>query len=263
MTDSPESPPEVPQQPEGAGAPPPPPAYPAPYGTPPNPYGGQPAPAYPQAGPPQAPWSGYGYEPPAKSGTNGFSIAALIFGIIPVCFLGIIFGVVALVQISKSRQKGKGLAIAGLVLNVLWIVGLVIAVVIGALNTADRNGAGTITSGGRVDILELRVGDCFNGDAAPGSTVMSVDAVPCSEPHQAQVFAEVPMPGDTFPGDAALEKQAGDACTAQQDHVDGSLVPSTAELHWVQPTQEMWDAHHRQVACIVFVAAKQTGSVTQ
>lgn len=270
VTEPPESPSEPAEQPSiGSDAPPPPPTYPAPapYATPPNPYAAPPAPSYPPTGPPgyppQAPWGGYGYEPAPKSGTNGFSIAALIFGIIPICFLGIIFAIVALVQISKSRQKGKGLAIAGLVLSALWIIGIVVAAVIGAFSTADRNGTGTITSGGRVEILQLRVGDCFNDDAAPGTLVLSVEAVPCSEPHKAEVFAVVPVPGDAFPGDDPMKKKASDACTAQQDHVDASLVPSTAALHWVQPSQQMWSAHHRNVVCIVYTATKQSGSVTR
>lgn len=55
--------------------------------------------------------------------------ASLIFGLIP--FLGllsifpaIILGIIALVQISKHREtlKGKGRAIAGIVLGVIWLV---------------------------------------------------------------------------------------------------------------------------------------------
>lgn len=55
--------------------------------------------------------------------------ASLIFGLLP--FLGllsilpaIILGIVALVKISKHREtlKGKGRAIAGIVLGVIWLV---------------------------------------------------------------------------------------------------------------------------------------------
>jgi ABC-type dipeptide/oligopeptide/nickel transport system permease component len=36
--------------------------------------------------------------------------------------LGIIFGIIALVQIGKNpSQKGKGLAIAGIIISVIWI----------------------------------------------------------------------------------------------------------------------------------------------
>ncbi|MCW2855374.1 MAG: peptidylprolyl isomerase [Marmoricola sp.] len=229
------------------------PAAPSPY--PPS----YPAPAYPQ----QPPWgqSAYDYSPPPKTGTNGFSIAALIFGILPICFLGVVFAIVALVQISRSRQKGKGLAIAGLVLNGLWIIGLVTAVVIGALSTADRNKAGAITSGGRLSVAELRVGDCFNGDSSPGSMTASVDAVPCSELHDEEVFAVIPTAGDTFPGDSSMSKQAGGACVAQKDRVDGRLLPETAQLHWYQPSQQMWDQHHRNVICMVYMPVKHIGSV--
>jgi hypothetical protein len=60
-------------------------------------------------------------------------------------------GGIGLVQFRKRRQRGKGLAIAGLVLSVAWI--LVIAVIIGVATAsrAHRSAAGTITRSGQVD----------------------------------------------------------------------------------------------------------------
>jgi hypothetical protein len=74
-----------------------------------------------------SPYQGYpGYQRPV--GTNGFAIAALICGIV-FNVLGIIFGFVALNQIRRTGEQGRGLAIAGiwvgaasLVLTVVWIV---------------------------------------------------------------------------------------------------------------------------------------------
>lgn len=52
--------------------------------------------------------------------TNGFAIAGLIFSILG-GWLGLVFSIIALVQIGRQGGKGKGLAIAGLVVSILWI----------------------------------------------------------------------------------------------------------------------------------------------
>jgi hypothetical protein len=61
---------------------------------------------------------------PAVQKTNIWAILGIIFGfLIPI--LGIVFSIIALVQIKKTGEKGKGLAIAGLVIGILislfWI----------------------------------------------------------------------------------------------------------------------------------------------
>jgi hypothetical protein len=93
-----------------------PPSYPPP---PPGGYG------YPPPGP--------GYPPPqAAVGTNGMAIASLVcslFGWLCVIgpILGLIFGFMALGQIRQTGQRGRGMAIAGIVIGaialVLFIVG--------------------------------------------------------------------------------------------------------------------------------------------
>lgn len=59
--------------------------------------------------------------------TNRLAVASLIMGIlffIPIItqILAIIFGGAALAQIAKKSQEGKGIAIAGLVLGVLFLL---------------------------------------------------------------------------------------------------------------------------------------------
>jgi len=107
----------------------PPPPAPGPYTGPapgPGPYA-QPPPsgAYPGTyGAPQP-----NYQPAYAPATNGFAIASLVcsFG---GCFLGvpsilaIIFGFVAISQINNSNgtQKGKGLALAGIIIGGIMIL---------------------------------------------------------------------------------------------------------------------------------------------
>ena len=102
------------------GAFPPPPPYHA-YNAPnPGPYGNP----YPP---------GYG-SPPA---TNGMAIGSLVSSLVGipaflVCLpfvgsvLGVILGIVALNQISSRHQKGKEMAIAGIAIGAVSLVGAVI-----------------------------------------------------------------------------------------------------------------------------------------
>ena len=69
---------------------------------------------------------------------NTLSILSLVFGfLLPI--LGIIFGIIALVQISKDpQQEGKGLAIAGIVLGVvLTVLPLLIMLLLGLAFTGN------------------------------------------------------------------------------------------------------------------------------
>ncbi|CAM3655944.1 DUF4190 domain-containing protein [Mycolicibacterium frederiksbergense] len=76
---------------------------------------------------------------PAPS-TNSMAIAALVCSLV-LAPLGIVFGHIALSQINRTGEEGRGLAIAGLVIGyiftaiaVLWFV--VFAVFLGALTSA-------------------------------------------------------------------------------------------------------------------------------
>jgi uncharacterized membrane protein len=46
--------------------------------------------------------------------------------------IGLVLGLVALKQIKHGHQGGRGIAIAGVVLSVLWLLGLVVAIIVGA-----------------------------------------------------------------------------------------------------------------------------------
>ena len=125
----------------------PPPAYPPPPPYPPGPY---------QAGPP-----GYGMPPPYPgyqdpynpyqryqnpSSTNGLAIASLVTSVgglllgIPLTFVcwigflipvvGVVLGIVALSQIKRTQQQGRGLAIAGISVGGGAIALTVIALVV-------------------------------------------------------------------------------------------------------------------------------------
>ena len=74
-------------------------------------------PQFPQPGQPGQQFGGF----PQKAKTNGLAIAALVCSFF--CgLLGIILGIVAISQINKSNEGGKGLAIAGIAIGAVSIV---------------------------------------------------------------------------------------------------------------------------------------------
>lgn len=93
---------------------------------------GAPAPMAPQYGAPPAAPVYNAYQQPYMSqmnqSTNGMAIASLvcIFVFMP---LALIFGIVALNQIKKTGAKGRGMALAGVIVGGIWVAAIVIILI--------------------------------------------------------------------------------------------------------------------------------------
>jgi Domain of unknown function (DUF4190)/Domain of unknown function (DUF1707) len=70
----------------------------------------------------------------ASSPTNGLAIASLVLGLLWMWWMGsvlaVVFGHIALKQIARSGQSGRGLAIAGVVLGYIGLATLVLAMLV-------------------------------------------------------------------------------------------------------------------------------------
>jgi len=262
----------------------PPPGWPLPVGFVP-PAGWQPDPSWPPVPPqwqlwvgddtvpgsglPAAPPITYPYQPygqatvPTNPNFNGFAIAGFVLGLVSAVLLSVIFSIIALVQIRRRRQRGKGLAIAGLVLSGVWVVAIVVIVAVTAVSKAHRSTTGTITGSGQVDIFSLRVGDCFQ-NPPPGETklgVAQVTAVPCTTPHNAQVFAQFNSTDATYPGRQALVHEARHGCRAQEAaSLDKSKITGTMTLRFLFPVPQAWTAGRRALTCLVVDSTKDLTS---
>ncbi|WP_329335137.1 DUF4190 domain-containing protein [Streptomyces sp. NBC_00663] len=218
---------------------------------PPGPH--QPQGPYPP-GPftPPGPW-GYGYGGYAQPvPVNGVAIAALVLGIL--CFLpavGLVLGLIALAQIKRKGERGKGMAIAGAVLStvglVLWTVSLSTGVasdVVDGLKDAAR-GEGTAYA--------LAKGDCFDsGTGSLQGDAYDVDEVPCSRAHHGEVFAVVTLPSGSFPGDDEVTDLADDKCYAlQEDYaMDAWAVPENVDVYYLVPSEDSWTFGDREITCV-------------
>jgi hypothetical protein len=83
--------------------------------------------------------------PPPPQGTNGLAIAGFILAFV-VAPIGFILSLIGLIQTSKRHQKGKGLAVAGVIVSVLAMAATVTAMTV-VFATVGKN-VTTITDPG-------------------------------------------------------------------------------------------------------------------
>ncbi len=129
-------------------------------------------------------------------------------------------------------------------------------------DTSRRDDLGRVVGEGQVGVSVLRRGDCVvDADDLIGE-LSSVGVVPCSEPHEAQVFAifEVSGPdGDSWPGQELLDETAQQGCTDRLDAVDPDALSEDLGLVFLAPSQISWSNDDREVIC--FISAEEDGDL--
>ncbi|MFB0631019.1 DUF4190 domain-containing protein [Streptomyces sp. AB3(2024)] len=215
--------------------------------------------------PPHQPPVGQG---PFRPALNGFALASLLVGLLCLPPLGIVFGVVALVQIARKGERGRALAVVGLVVSVAMTAVLVLGAgryggtVLGRLGPAwePARVEGELTA-----IDELRAGDCFN---VPGGDLFDEDPlihrIGCERVHDAEVTSTAPLALTGSPGTTRIEEEAAQACWTAQDAyaMDTWALPPYAEMFYFAPTSETWrDGDHRLVCVIGTSGRDHRGSL--
>ena len=133
---------------------------------------------------------------------------------------------------------------------------------------ADRDAAGSIVDGGNVDAFTIRLGDCFNDTVALGADesgeVSSLPGVPCSEPHDNEVYAVFDVSFEAFPGDDRMADTAFEQCLDRfAGFVGVDYESSMLDITALYPSDQSWNVQNdREVVCAVFDmnGEKLTGS---
>lgn len=220
-----------------------------PYGGQQSPYGQQPSyeqqpygqqPSYPP--PPPPPYEQGAYPGPVgHKPLSTLSLLALITGIF--CGLvGVILGVLGLRDTKGGQKRGRGLAIAGIVLGVLGTVVATAIVLLSAVFVDKLAG-------------NLEVGECL-AELPTEDTVITLDKVDCSEPHVGEAYATVTVEDSpTYPGvDVLMSYQ--EECVAELPSGAGDVG-----FYLLYPIEESWDAGDRTIVCIATTDEPTTGSI--
>ncbi|MFP3988158.1 DUF4190 domain-containing protein [Streptomyces sp. E11-3] len=248
----PQSPQPYPQTPQG------PQPYPqSPYGQPPygqSPYGG----GWP------APYPGQQQHHHQQPPMNGLAITSLVFGLLcclPV--IGLVFGIVALSQIKKKGERGKGMAIAGITLSSIGTLLFTLTLVTGGVDSFVDG----FREAGKYSDTELDKGDCFNTrDGRLEGETYGVQVVPCDTPHHGEVFGTVTLTGSSYPGeDRALDFAETRCQTLLDDYYGGGVdaLPARVDLYFYAPTARSWREGDRDVSCLLanVDGSKSSGSL--
>ncbi|MCE5288025.1 MAG: DUF4190 domain-containing protein [Nocardiaceae bacterium] len=203
-------------------------------------------------GNPQGPWQQgpYPYGPPSMMPPySGLAIAALITGIL--CGpLGLILGIIGLHDTKNGQKRGRGMAIAGIVLGSLSLVATLglIALTVSELETKQAT--------------DLEVGDCLEGlPAEEGTEVFRITTVDCSEPHRSELFANIDITAGSYPSSSEFSELAKKCVDRLRE-----LHPNTASekdlgIFTLHPTEGSWDQGDRTLSCFAVTTQKRSGSV--
>jgi hypothetical protein len=122
-------------------------------------------------------------------------------------------------------------------------------------NTADRDQSGEVTEGGQIDAFEIQLGDCLNNVFTnPNKTTefTEVSAVPCSKPHEREVYAEMETKLLSF-DEKALTEEASTFCRDSFIEFIGMAYEDSAlYFDYFFPTKVSWmTGGDRNIQCLV------------
>jgi hypothetical protein len=148
--------------------------------------------------------------------------------------------------------------------SIIAIAGAAVAAVIGITTAAERNAAGEITAAGAVDAFEVRVGDCFDDEAFESTEISELPGIPCSEPHDNEIYATFDMLGE-WPGEERVEEVAFEGCYDRFAAAIGkSYEESVIDYTAIFPSEGSWKQRSdREVICVGYHMEfeKLTGSI--
>lgn len=135
-----------------------------------------------------------------------------------------------------------------------WIPVALIVVFVGwYFFSPRRDDSGQIANTGDMQVVDLRVGDCFDLKDPDAVEVAEVEAKPCTEPHEYELFHAANMPDADFPSDAAVDAFVEAECvTAFTLYVGMDYQQSALYFSWFAPSTETWGDGDRAVQCAAY-----------
>ncbi|MFF3252840.1 DUF4190 domain-containing protein [Actinacidiphila glaucinigra] len=200
--------------------------------------------------------SPYPAPPPAppRPALDGFAVAALVAGLLcglPV--VGVVLGAVALSRIKRTGDRGKGLAVTGLVLSALGTLYLAVMAAGGAFQSGEGAEDGSFAGSRGGGSFALHKGDCVDTPHDDLVDRIARTAVaPCARTHTAEVFGVFELPGGGYPGEDSISEAAESRCwrLTSAYAMDTWAFPKDVEVYYLAPSSESWVWGDRQVSCL-------------
>ena len=192
---------------------------------------------------------------PGRQPVSKLAILALLTSLLALVPIAVACAVAALIGIHRTGRRGHGMAMAALVISAALVIAAVAVGTVGVITHGFKKPVKVKYHESAV--FKLQQGDCVN--MANGQLVT---VLPCTTPHQAEVFATFTLPATAWPGTAAVRRQASSGCeTRLTGYINPQLAISLAQSY-VFPNKVAWTAGTRTVICEVRAASGQlTGSV--
>lgn len=179
--------------------------------------------------------------------------------------VGVGLGAAALSRTRSRGTRGRGLAWTGVALGtattLAWCAG--VAVVTTTARAWEPVGA-DLAAPRDVAAVQLVLGSCVADvpDPGAGADVASVRAVPCADPHTAQVVARTDMADDEpWPGAERVAARTARVCGPQE--LGAAAQDGADDLAFVvwTPSEASWAQGDRTGLCLAVAGAPRTGSL--
>lgn len=237
------------------------------------PAGGTPYPAGAYAS--GSPYASPAAQPPTQK--RALAVTSFVLGLlgcIPFASIAaVIVGIVALV-----KRQSRPLAVAGIILGLLWTLGGIAFYVSGAASRiveSVEEAAGTSTdtdtdSGAQViDSFDLDLGDCFNDPAASAAGSEEVfeagelELLDCAEPHAYEVYEMSDIADGAFPGEDAVLAEVQAVCLEGFEEFIGlPYDDSVIEVTYYYPSEQSWTVgDDRTIICAATEGPSTVGSL--
>jgi len=114
-----------------------------------------------------------------------------------------------------------------------------------------RDASGKVTAAASANSDSLRVGDCIASMSNLGTEVAKLPVLPCSEPHEAEIYAEKSLADAKA---APSEDDAKQFCVPEFETFIGRPydAESTLQITYMYPSQASWEHGDRKIQCIVY-----------
>lgn len=182
-------------------------------------------------------------QPGSRRPSKTLAIVALGLAIVPLGITwvaAIVLAVVVFVRVEKEQARGRGLAIAAVIIAALWIAlieAMLVAGVVEAQYPAHYWGTGIEDKrpvSREVNNAEVKVGDCLT--KLPNEDFETLTTIPCFLAHRAEVYALFDAAVDPKSTQDEVDRRADRGCLARYRHYVGiDYESSKFKLFYMSP----------------------------